>query len=568
MEKIKIIVINYNTPEFIEYQYSLLKKFLNNDFEYVVYDTSPTHKDTEKYSILVRQICKDLNITLNIIPNYIYGVPQIENLAPNDKDQILTYPDWDVSTRAGKGITYAIQDCINKGDTKILLIDADMFLISPLDLSKYYDKDMVGIPSTRLDQYGEYLNYFTNQLFFINTEKIEDKRMIDFSPCTINDRNLDCGGKLYYILKIQPELNIHGLGNNLLTSTDDSFFNNQDLKDFISSDTEIVNQSFQQQNNFVEIYDFSFLHFRAGTNWINIKGDRTENLYKFLNILLYPNIIKKRKQMKKIISYSLYNKRPKDVLNAVINCMLAEKIYPDWICRFYIDDTIPEEINKALETFKNVEIIKMPTHTSSAAMLWRFLPASEDDVEIMISRDGDSWLNEREKVCVDEFLASDKKFHIIRDHCYHSQKIMGGMWGAKLGIVSNMKDLIEEFIISGTYDQGFLAEKIYPSVLPFTLIHTSPQWDNQGNFLPNGYFNDGIKPIPAYNDNTDEVIPGLSFKMINSENSFFCAHCKKNHEVLIGGIMENMPKSVLNILYEYFTSKGINTEIITTQPNF
>jgi hypothetical protein len=263
----------------------------------------------------------------------------------------------------------------------------------------------------------------------------------------------------------------------------------------------------------------------------------------------------------KIISYSLYNKRHKDVLNAVVNCMLAEKVYPGWICRFYIDDTIPTEIEEILGTFSNVQIVKMPTHKGSEAMLWRFLPCSDDDVEVMISRDADSWINEREKVCVDEWIASDKSFHIIRDHCYHSQKIMGGMWGAKKGAFPNMKDMAEKFMIDGTYDQGFLAEFVYPEVISNTMIHTAPQWNNQHQFLPEGYFNDGITPMPSYEEK-DEVIEGLSFREVNSLNAFHCAHCEKTHDVLMGGICEHIPERALNVLRNYFNQNNIKTDLI------
>src|SRR5713101_1171136 len=174
--------------------------------------------------------------------------------------------------------------------------------------------------------------------------------------------------------------------------------------------------------------------------------------------------------MKKIVSYSLYKDRPKDVINAIINCLLLPKIYPDWIGRFYIDDTIPACIEKLLRTFEHIEVIVMPRHRGSEAMLWRFLPASEYDT-VMISRDADSWVSVREKVCVDQWLGSNKNFHIIRDHCYHSQKIMGGVWGVRNYILPKMKEMVEEYSKDNTYDQGFLADKIYPNITHDLMVH-------------------------------------------------------------------------------------------------
>jgi hypothetical protein len=261
--------------------------------------------------------------------------------------------------------------------------------------------------------------------------------------------------------------------------------------------------------------------------------------------------------MKKIISYSLYNNRPKDTINAIINCLLVPKIYPGWIARFYIDDTVPPCIEKLLRTFEYVEVVVMPRHKASEAMLWRFLPASEPEYDtVMISRDADSWISVREKVCVDQWLASNKNFHILRDHCYHSQKIMGGMWGVRNSILSKMNEEVETFCKNGTYDQGFLADKIYPNITHDLMTHYgNPQYNNQGQ-LVNGYFNDSCVPIPAYQE-WDEPVQGLSFREANTLNAFHCAHCKKTHDVLIGGITEHIPPRALEVVRQYATEKGI-----------
>jgi hypothetical protein len=261
--------------------------------------------------------------------------------------------------------------------------------------------------------------------------------------------------------------------------------------------------------------------------------------------------------MKKIVSYSLYNNRPKDVINGVINCLLLPKIYPDWIARFYIDDTIPSCIEKLLRTFDYVEVVVMPRHKGSEAMLWRFLPAAEHDT-VMISRDADSWVSVREKVCVDQWLESKKNFHIVRDHCYHSQKIMGGMWGVRNNILSKMKEDVEEFSKSNTYDQGFLADKIYPNITHDLIVHYgNPQYNNQGQLI-NGYFQDGdVFPIPSYQE-WDEPVSGLSFREANQLNAFHCAHCKKTHDVLIGGITEHIPTRALQVVKDYANGRGIS----------
>jgi hypothetical protein len=99
-------------------------------------------------------------------------------------------------------------------------------------------------------------------------------------------------------------------------------------------------------------------------------------------------------------------------------------------------------------------------------MFWRFLAACDPDVDIMISRDADSRLSKREKFAVEEWINSNYQFHIIRDHPYHSVPILGGMWGSKKGLLSNIGNLINDYQ-KGDFlgvDQDFLGKHIYPMV--------------------------------------------------------------------------------------------------------
>ena len=177
--------------------------------------------------------------------------------------------------------------------------------------------------------------------------------------------------------------------------------------------------------------------------------------------------------MKKIISFSLWGKDPKYTIGAIQNAKLAKEIYPDWICRYYIGKTTPTDIVKELGYFGNTEIVIMENDGNWTSMFWRFYPAADETVDVMISRDCDSRLNMREKEAVDEWLNSNKGFHIMRDHPWHSTEILGGMWGVKKGILPNIIDQINTFN-KGEYwqvDQNFLTQKIYPIVKDISMVH-------------------------------------------------------------------------------------------------
>ena len=50
-------------------------------------------------------------------------------------------------------------------------------------------------------------------------------------------------------------------------------------------------------------------------------------------------------------------------------------------------------------------------------------------VRMFMIRDADNGLSEREKFAVEEWIASKKDFHGMRDHPYHNYEVMGCAWG-------------------------------------------------------------------------------------------------------------------------------------------
>jgi len=179
---------------------------------------------------------------------------------------------------------------------------------------------------------------------------------------------------------------------------------------------------------------------------------------------------------KKVISFSLWGNNLKYTVGALKNAYLAKDLYPGWICRFYIGRSTlnkSKKIIKQLSLLDNVEIIEMNEEGDWTGMFWRFLPASDPDVDIMLSRDCDSRLSKRESLAVGEWITSDKKFHIMRDHPYHTAKIMGGMWGVKDKFLSSMKDDINHYTKGDfwQFDQNFLSQVIYPKIEDNCLVH-------------------------------------------------------------------------------------------------
>lgn len=180
--------------------------------------------------------------------------------------------------------------------------------------------------------------------------------------------------------------------------------------------------------------------------------------------------------MTKIISFCLWGDNPKYNVGAIKNAILARQIYPGWITRFYCGQSVPKDTRLAL--YQNdglTEIIPLNVPGDWRMMLDRFQPINENGVECIISRDCDSRLSLREKEAVDEWLASDKSFHTMHDHPHHSVPILGGMFGIKKGLFSEMGRHAAEWARSHEsrwqVDQDFLTEVVWPVVQNDTLNH-------------------------------------------------------------------------------------------------
>ena len=188
--------------------------------------------------------------------------------------------------------------------------------------------------------------------------------------------------------------------------------------------------------------------------------------------------------MKNIVAYSLWGDTPMYWIGALRNIELVSKYLPGWICRFYIDKNCRQDL---INTIKgdNVEVVLVDPKGSNEnrfshhGMFWRFSASEDPDVNVFLSRDCDSRISEREVSAINEWLSSDKDFHIMRDHPYHSVPILGGMWGCRNGIMRKIElsSLINDWCSNerSSYlcgiDQDFLKEVVYPLVNKTSLEH-------------------------------------------------------------------------------------------------
>jgi hypothetical protein len=153
--------------------------------------------------------------------------------------------------------------------------------------------------------------------------------------------------------------------------------------------------------------------------------------------------------------------------------MDINRMYPEfWIYVYVGNDFDRSILNGVFKSVHNLKIIETG-QSGHVNMMYRFFAIDDDSVGTMFSRDADSRLNFRDQYCINEFLKSDKRFEIIRDHTQHRALILGGTWGIKKGLIASVKQLfIDSARICNRYDddQQFLSNVLYPMVKNDALI--------------------------------------------------------------------------------------------------
>jgi len=148
---------------------------------------------------------------------------------------------------------------------------------------------------------------------------------------------------------------------------------------------------------------------------------------------------------------------------------------------YYSKDAIPHY----LDLYKEYSFVTLSMHVwdDFSPMISRIIhidTLEENTNTYYFSRDADSRVTERDKWCMEEFVRSGKTLHVIRDHYYHGQRIMGGTFGFKkphdfpelLPLIREWKKKRGDALEYGS-DENFLHEYLFPLLQNDCMIHSN-----------------------------------------------------------------------------------------------
>lgn len=199
------------------------------------------------------------------------------------------------------------------------------------------------------------------------------------------------------------------------------------------------------------------------------------------------------------ISYSIWGENKVYTYGIIENVLDAQHFYKGWIVRVHYNDTVPQNIIDWLKTQDNVQLVHHPGMKMKASnTLWRFEDLFIKDATTIV-RDADSRITQREVDLVNEWLESDRDFHIIRDAKEHTCPIIAGAFGVKnncleyITVPTGSRNINEPPLafIPGSelmklylenlpkerdvyiVDQMFLYSYVYPFIVNKSMIHCS-----------------------------------------------------------------------------------------------
>ncbi len=229
---------------------------------------------------------------------------------------------------------------------------------------------------------------------------------------------------------------------------------------------------------------------KYGALALSSKKKQVEQEPVFATIPGKPTAFNPDNKQENIIAFSLFDNLARYCETSLINIELANEIYPSWTCRFYVDNSVPLEIQQRLAQ-KGAQVVQVtPSQQELSGLFWRFLVMDDPTVKRFLIRDADSLVSWRERAAVDQWLASDCWFHTMRDFYSHTELILAGMWGGCRGVFNHIEQHIRDYVATGRYltlrvmDQHYLRYCIWPTVQQSVMMHDSQQFDPQGVPFP------------------------------------------------------------------------------------
>ncbi len=296
--KTLVFTTAFNRPDFIELQYRLFEKFLQDDYEFFVVSDA----NTKEMRASIMETCARLNIICFQVPQAIHDRPYLPR-KPGDN-----YNNPNV--RHCNSVQWAWDHFFSSHEGPVMVIDSDMFLIRPFSIEKTLEnRHFAGVYwGTADSDTGRSYSYLWLALILFNNPMLPEKESLCFNCGALPGTNAVCdsGGwthlyldKFREMLNIQPFTYLQGHEffcpyryapaelQNFDSFTDEEIAKNLAERGFTEHEIQLA---LRKPYTIELLGDNHFLHYRAGTNYENYSdqflSEKDLILLEFFEIIL------------------------------------------------------------------------------------------------------------------------------------------------------------------------------------------------------------------------------------------------------------------------------------------
>ncbi len=223
--KVRIFTFHYNRPEFVEYQYATFKKFLRDDYEWIVFNDAP-NVNLEK---AIREVCEKNGVKCvqyeqdwhKIDPINDWICTNVDTKKKNSHIGFLMKDDGldpdevsqQCSVRHSHVIQYALENFGYNHDDIVVIMDADVFPIKPISFRSL----LVDVPLAGLDRYEPTCptdnrvccHFICPPLIVFDPRRLPDVQQLKFHVGFIDGMLHDTGSHSQAYLDQHPEVPYH-----------------------------------------------------------------------------------------------------------------------------------------------------------------------------------------------------------------------------------------------------------------------------------------------------------------------------------------------------------------------
>jgi hypothetical protein len=219
-----------------------------------------------------------------------------------------------------------------------------------------------------------------------------------------------------------------------------------------------------------------------------------------------------------LVSFCLFGKDPNDIYYRGFfrNVEMYKVWKPDWKIRLYLGDTPANDLEflAQLAEYPDLELHWCEGEVEDwKSTFWRFRALKDVGYDFYLFRDVDSRPILRERLAVEAWLKTDRKYHIMRDHPRHGAALLAGMWGVRAPEANKLSRLFPHSLVAKDYymvEQDFLRSTVWPRARLSVLQHVDCEWTfktqsmpfpvkrSSEGFVGEGFFGNGQPRYPKH----------------------------------------------------------------------